>query len=125
MPQHDTAPVIHGKRGSTKGARARAALDAYGIPGGPQSLQVTSDEEWEFCQAMERFKLETKNPFPSWSEALAILKGLGYHRRHLISLAEARALTDEDPVIWERIERGEVVDIPAGRIRRADPGATR
>ncbi len=85
----------------------------------------TSDEEWEFIRAIEQFKRDTRNPFPSWSEALAVLRGLGYHRRYLISSAEARALAGEDPLIWERIERGEVVDVPAGRIRRADPGAAR
>ena len=36
------------------------------------------DEELEFIQAIEAFKSETDQPFPSWSEVLQVLKSLGY-----------------------------------------------
>ena len=36
------------------------------------------EEEFEFIQAIERFKAEHDQPFPSWTEVLAILKSLGY-----------------------------------------------
>lgn len=38
------------------------------------------DEELEFIQAMEDFKKENSQPFPSWSEVLRVLKGLGYSK---------------------------------------------
>ncbi len=123
MPQR-TDPATRANRSGAHAAEARRSLAAYDIAGGPQSNQIYSDDEEEFIRAMDRFKADTKNPFPSWSEALAVLKSLGYHRRYLISSAEATSLVD-DPVIWERIERGEVVDVPAGRLRRADSGSTK
>lgn len=39
-----------------------------------------SDEEREFLQAMDRYKREKKRPFPTWSEALAVLRELGYRK---------------------------------------------
>ena len=38
------------------------------------------DEELEFIQAIEDFKKENGQPFPSWSEVLQVLKGLGYSK---------------------------------------------
>ena len=37
-------------------------------------------EEMEFIHAMEEFKRTEKQPFPSWSEALKVLKSLGYSK---------------------------------------------
>lgn len=37
-------------------------------------------EEVEFLQAIERFKREKRRPFPTWSEALAVLRSLGYRK---------------------------------------------
>ena len=37
-----------------------------------------ADEELEFIQAIEAFKSETGQLFPSWSEVLQVLKSLGY-----------------------------------------------
>ncbi|MCB9832365.1 MAG: hypothetical protein H6807_07815 [Planctomycetes bacterium] len=38
------------------------------------------EEEFEFIQAIERFKAEHNQPFPSWTEVLGILKSLGYEK---------------------------------------------
>jgi hypothetical protein len=37
-------------------------------------------DEVEFLLAMERYKRERHRPFPTWSEVLAVLKGLGYRK---------------------------------------------
>lgn len=37
-------------------------------------------EEWEFIQAIERYKKSTGRKFPSWREVLALLKEMGYRR---------------------------------------------
>ena len=34
----------------------------------------------EFIEALDRFKKQHGRPFPSWSEVLYVLKGLGYRR---------------------------------------------
>jgi hypothetical protein len=39
-----------------------------------------SDEEWEFMQAMERYKRTKQRPFPTWREVLGVLKELGYRK---------------------------------------------
>lgn len=38
------------------------------------------DDESEFIVAMERFMDRTGNRFPTWSDALAVLKTLGYRK---------------------------------------------
>lgn len=40
---------------------------------------ITGDE-MEFGRAMERFKREHRRPFPTWSEALAVAKSLGWRK---------------------------------------------
>src|SRR4051812_3259430 len=39
-----------------------------------------NDEETEFMKAMDRHKRESRGPFPTWSEALEVLRSLGYRR---------------------------------------------
>lgn len=41
------------------------------------SRTYTADEV-EFMTAMDRFKREMRRPFPTWAEALGVLKSLGY-----------------------------------------------
>ena len=38
------------------------------------------NEDLEFIQAIEDFKREQGQPFPSWSEVLQVLKRLGYSK---------------------------------------------
>lgn len=44
------------------------------------SERIYSDEEREFLLAMEAFKARTGHRFPTWSEALGVLKELGYRK---------------------------------------------
>lgn len=43
------------------------------------STPVESDE-LEFIQAIETFKQEQNEPFPTWSQVLQLLKRLGYRK---------------------------------------------
>jgi hypothetical protein len=38
------------------------------------------DEALEFIKAIEDFKVKKKQPFPTWTEVLGVLKSLGYQR---------------------------------------------
>lgn len=38
------------------------------------------DDEAEFIRAMDRHMQQTGNRFPTWSDALAVLKELGYRK---------------------------------------------
>jgi hypothetical protein len=42
-----------------------------------QDPEYASDEV-EFMMAMDRFKLTRRRKFPTWAEALGVLKSLGY-----------------------------------------------
>jgi hypothetical protein len=37
-----------------------------------------SPAEWEFMQAVREYKQRSGRMFPTWSEALEVLRGLGY-----------------------------------------------
>lgn len=39
-----------------------------------------TDREWEFMQAMRAYQEVTGRKFPSWSEALSVIDGLGYRK---------------------------------------------
>ncbi|HGY91294.1 MAG TPA: hypothetical protein ENK43_09000 [Planctomycetes bacterium] len=58
------------------------------VPEAPRPARKTShysteveDETLEFIRAIEDFKRKNAQPFPSWSEVLQVLKGLGYSRQ--------------------------------------------
>ena len=56
-----------------------------GRKGGARRNVLTSEvdytaDEVEFALAMDRYKRENSRPFPTWSEALAVLRALGYRR---------------------------------------------
>jgi hypothetical protein len=38
-------------------------------------------DEWEFLQAMEAYKASSGRKFPTWCEALEVLKSLGYRKQ--------------------------------------------
>jgi hypothetical protein len=46
-----------------------------------QFTTPVDDEAFDFIQAIERFKQDRNRAFPSWSDVLGILKGLGYEKR--------------------------------------------
>ena len=39
-----------------------------------------SDDEIIFMKAMDQYKRDNRRPFPTWSEVLEVVKGLGYRR---------------------------------------------
>lgn len=44
------------------------------------SEHIFSADEMEFLAAIEEFKRATGKKFPTWSEALSVLRGLGYRK---------------------------------------------
>jgi hypothetical protein len=47
-----------------------------------------SAEELEFLRAMDGYIRESGNQFPTWSEALKVLRSLGYEKRNAIPIPE-------------------------------------
>ncbi len=84
MPDPQLYALNSLKKGAQAGGLARAitaeARAKYHLHSGRDSIEPLHDDDWEFCQAIDQFKLSTHTRFPSWSEALAVLKTLGYHR---------------------------------------------
>ncbi len=48
---------------------------------GVEDEEDVADEVFEFVRAIDHFKRTHNRPFPTWSEVLGVLKGLGYERR--------------------------------------------
>jgi hypothetical protein len=46
-----------------------------------QFTTPVDDETLDFIQAIERFKAERNRAFPSWTDVLNVLKGLGYEKK--------------------------------------------
>ena len=49
-------------------------------PPSPTNPDAMSDDVIEFITAIDDYKRKHGRPFPSWSEILEIVKGLGYQR---------------------------------------------
>ncbi len=47
----------------------------------PSSCEPLTAEDLEFVRAIEAYKHKHNRPFPSWSEALRVLKSLGYRKQ--------------------------------------------
>lgn len=57
------------------------AIDSRIVDLSPVQIEKEySADEWEFVQAMDLYKRNSGIKFPSWSEALAVLKALGYRK---------------------------------------------
>src|SRR3569833_2218413 len=65
-------------------AQATRATEARGRSGRRRLVDPTTCErdysaaEWEFMQAMQEYKRRSGRMFPTWSEVLEVLQGLGY-----------------------------------------------
>lgn len=46
----------------------------------PAETPPADDDDAEFTAAMLEFRLRARRPFPTWSDALAVAKALGYAR---------------------------------------------
>jgi hypothetical protein len=70
-----TKKVAATKAGRTKNQRSKPAATSTTKP------DQMSEDELEFITAIDEYKRTTGRNFPSWSEVLEVLKGLGYDRR--------------------------------------------
>ena len=72
--QHDEPVTVDRRAGQerrTTNRRTRTGPNAYEL----------DDEEMAFIRAINAFKERTGRPFPTWSEVLGILRGLGYSKQ--------------------------------------------
>jgi hypothetical protein len=61
-------------------ARSRPGhLDGGGLPQAPREPDA-SPAVLEFAMAMQRYRQESGRMFPTWSEVLEVLRGLGYEK---------------------------------------------
>ena len=60
-------------------AQERAKAPATKAPSATKPA-VKDADVLEFIQAIDDYKRQAGRPFPSWSEVLEIVKGLGYER---------------------------------------------
>lgn len=56
-----------------------------------------SDEEVEFMRAMDEYKRQSGRMFPTCSEVLEVLRGLGYEKRAAVDLPVVSPLVAETP----------------------------
>jgi hypothetical protein len=71
------------RRASAQALRAAQARQASGrrrLVDPATCERDYSVEEMEFMQAMQRYKQESGRMFPTWSEVLEVLRGLGYEK---------------------------------------------
>lgn len=66
-------------------AQATRATEARGRSGRRLVDPTTCERdysaaEWEFMQAMQEYKRRSGRMFPTWSEVLEVLQGLGYEK---------------------------------------------
>jgi hypothetical protein len=82
-----------GRPRSAVDALSAASLAAEAVrttrPGGPPIPKLCElasargampAEDWEFCRAMDRYKVKYGRQFPTWREVLWVLRSLGYRR---------------------------------------------
>ncbi len=77
------AEAITNKR--SRAQASRAAQHAMPAAGGDLSIRrlakgITTEAEMEFMRAMQLYKQASGRMFPTWSEVLEVLKGLGYEK---------------------------------------------
>jgi hypothetical protein len=65
--------MMSGKSKSTKPPQKAERVSQFSTP--------VDDETFAFIQAIERFKIERGRAFPTWTDVLQILKGLGYEKK--------------------------------------------
>jgi hypothetical protein len=81
------------RRASAQAARAASARQASGrrrFVDPATCEREYSVAELEFMQAMHDYKLKSGRMFPTWSEVLEVLRGLGYEK-------PARGATSQSP----------------------------
>lgn len=83
-PQKSSKQSDSQKR-STGAAAPRGRKAPGGAPDGTVGANSDADdasaEVFEFVRAIDAFKRAQGKPFPTWTEVLEVLKGLGYTRQ--------------------------------------------
>lgn len=71
-----------GKKLDKAAQKAAGMSPVVAICNGGQGLNEypLRDEELEFINAVNEYKRRYSRPFPTWSEALHVLKSLGYRK---------------------------------------------
>lgn len=85
MPRtYDPNETIEARRARSQAAGVAARRDKPKpkpiVPNPITTERGYAADEWEFLRAIDRYKLDTGTRFPTWAQALAILKSLGYAR---------------------------------------------
>lgn len=81
--QTRTAPatrVTHRAAAPAKAQARKPAKPDEDAKGGATRPDEMPAEVLEFIQAIDDYKRLNRRPFPTWSEVLEVLKGLGYQR---------------------------------------------
>lgn len=114
LPELSSEDVERGEWIDTRAAdKARRAAKARQASGRRRFIDPTTCErdydvaEIEFMQAMQSYKKDSGRMFPTWSEVLEVLKGLGYHK-------------DDDPD--SACTPSVANQVPGDRTRGAGPG---
>lgn len=71
--------MSHYRPDNTKGKGPRVKSTAFPHASPIHEYEHSADE-LEFIKAIDRYKCEHNRMFPTWGEALAVLKGLGYRK---------------------------------------------
>jgi hypothetical protein len=77
------ADAVINKRSQAQASRAAAARNASGrrrFADPTTCAKDYSEAEMEFMRAMQLYKQASGRMFPTWREALEVLKGLGYEK---------------------------------------------
>lgn len=91
-PKKPTSKKPAARKSVSRKATARSVAEGGGLarsnkaPAKKPQPATTKPSEMEadvleFIQAIDDYKRQEGRPFPSWSEVLEIVKGLGYERR--------------------------------------------
>jgi hypothetical protein len=96
-------PVEDGQEWTNRRASAQAtrAANARQVSGRRRFVDPTTCErqyssaEMEFMQAMHEYKQSSGRMFPTWSEVLEVLRGLGYEKPNCTSVPTGPAQADE------------------------------
>jgi hypothetical protein len=68
------------RRRATRAARARNACGRRRLVDPTTCDRDYSEAELEFMQAMQKYKRNSGRMFPTWSQVLEVLRGLGYRK---------------------------------------------
>ena len=82
-PRPEMAETWTDPRTSERAGRANEARKASGrrrLVDPTTCERDYSAEEWEFMRAMQEYKRSSGRMYPTWSEVLEVLRGLGYER---------------------------------------------